>query len=138
MTARVVRRVVIAVCVIGIGGMIAGSVADNNAVALTFGLVTAAAVACLIVATAVSAPTAGRNDEERAARVETLIGGLVAAGADEEAVRALVREAVRLGKEGHRAEIPQISAPNADDGGDGYEDEVEVQEPGRGPAGRGG
>ena len=37
MTARVVRRVVIAVCVIGIGGMIAGSVADNNAVALTFG-----------------------------------------------------------------------------------------------------
>src|SRR5437867_2262865 len=83
-------------------------------VALSFGLVTAAAVACLIVATAVSAPTAGRNDEERAARVETLIGGLVAAGADEEAVRALVREAVRLGKEGHRAEIPQISAPNAD------------------------
>ena len=76
--------------------MIIGSVADNNAVALTFGLVTAAAVACLIVVTAVTAPTAARTDE-RAERVEELIQGLVSAGADEEDVRALVREAVGLG-----------------------------------------
>jgi hypothetical protein len=115
MTARVVRRVVIGVCVIGIAGMIAGSVADNSAVALTFGLVTAAAVACLIVATAVSPPTTATFDEDGAARVEDQVGRLVAAGADEAAVRALVREAVRLGRGRQRAEIPQIPAPNADD-----------------------
>ena len=115
MTARVVRRVVIAVCVVGIAGMIAGSVADNNAVALTFGLVTAGAVACLIVATAVSPPTASAFDEAGAARVEELIGRLVSAGADEAAVRALAREAVRLGRGRQKTEIPQIPAPNADD-----------------------
>ena len=73
--------------------MIIGSIADNNAVALTFGLVTAAAVACLIVVTAVTAPTAART-EERAEHVEELIQGLVSAGADEDDVRSLVREAV--------------------------------------------
>jgi hypothetical protein len=114
MTPRVVRRVVIGVCVVGIGGMIGGSVADNNAVALTFGLVTAAAVACLIVATAVSPPVARSYDETQAARVEELVGRLVTTGADEAAVRALVKEAVRLGNEGHRAEIPHFSPPSAD------------------------
>jgi hypothetical protein len=114
MTARAVRRLVIGVCVVGIAGMIGGSIADNNAVALTFGLVTAAAVACLIVATAVSPPGATRFDENQAARVEELVGGLVATGADEAAVRALVGEAVRLGNEGHRAEIPHFSPPSAD------------------------
>jgi hypothetical protein len=91
-----VRGAVIVVCVGGIAGMIVGSIADNNAVALTFGLVTAAAVGCLIVVTAVTAPTAARTDE-RAERVEDLIQGLVSAGADEDDVRSLVREAVRLG-----------------------------------------
>ena len=76
--------------------MIIGSVADNNAVALTFRLVTAAAVACLIVVTAVTAPTAA-GTENRAERVEAMIQGLVSAGADEEDVRSLVREAVGLG-----------------------------------------
>lgn len=53
-TARLVRRVVIAICILGIAGMIAGSVADNNGVALTFGLVTAVSILCLMVATAVA------------------------------------------------------------------------------------
>ena len=96
MTPGAVRGAVIVVCVGGIAGMIIGSIADNNAVALTFGLVTAAAVACLIVVTAVTAPTATRT-EERAERVEELIQGLVSAGADEDDVRSLVREAARLG-----------------------------------------
>jgi hypothetical protein len=96
-TPGAVRAAVLVVCGAGIAGMIIGSVADNNAVALTFGLVTAAAVACLIVVTAVTAPTAARTDE-RAERVEELIQGLVSAGADEEDVRALVREAVGLGE----------------------------------------
>lgn len=78
--------------------MIVGSIADNNAVALTFGLVTAAAVTCLIVATAVAAPK-GDDVEVRGARVEELVGRLVAAGADEAQLRELVGEAVRLGRE---------------------------------------
>ena len=100
MSARAVRRVVVAVCLVGIAGMIAGSVADDNDVALTFGLLTAAAVACLMVATAVGAGGAaeGPFDEEQARRVEDLVGGLVAGGAEEARVRELVAEAVRLGR----------------------------------------
>jgi len=97
MTAKGVRWIVIAVCAAGIAGMIAGSVADNNAVALTFGLVTAAAVLCLIVATAVGGTQ--HFDEARGARVEELVGRLVAAGAPEDDVRALVGAAVHLGRE---------------------------------------
>jgi hypothetical protein len=118
--ARVVRWVVIGVCVVGVGGIIAGSIADNNAMALTFGLVTAAAVACLMVASAVSpSSTTTRStsfDERQAARVEDLVGQLVADGAHESAVRALVGEAVRLGQSSARIqEIPHIGPPDADD-----------------------
>ncbi|MBV8162528.1 MAG: hypothetical protein JO265_16540 [Acidimicrobiia bacterium] len=118
--AGVVRWVVIAVCVAGVAGMIAGSVADNNDVALTFGLITAAAVVCLMVATAVSPPTgpvrAATFDEGQAARVEELVARLVADGAREDAVRELVGEAVRLGRGSRPAEeIPHIGAPDADD-----------------------
>jgi len=94
MSAVAVRRLVVAVYVLGIAGMIVSSIADNTGAALTFGLVTAVAVLCAIVATAVS----GRPDEEQAARVEAGVQELVAAGADEGAVRRLVSEAVRLGK----------------------------------------
>jgi ABC-type Na+ efflux pump permease subunit len=115
---------VIGVCAIGIAGMIVGSVADNNALALTFGLITAAAVLCLMVATAVSPPATTAKaaattpvfDEGQAARVEHLVSRLVAEGAREEAVRQLVGEAVRLGRgTAETQEIPQIAAPNADD-----------------------
>jgi hypothetical protein len=98
MNARTLRRLVVLVCVAGIGGMIAGSVADNNAVAITFGLVTAAAALCLIVATAVAGE--GRTPGvagEQSARVEQLVDDLVDQGADQGTVRRLVREAVRLG-----------------------------------------
>jgi hypothetical protein len=46
-----VRGVVFAVCVIGIGGMVAGSISDDNALAMTFGLTTAVAVAVLMATT---------------------------------------------------------------------------------------
>jgi hypothetical protein len=92
------------VCVVGIGGMIVGSVADDNGVALTFGLLTAGAVACLLVATAVAGPDALKRatpvDELQAARVERLVSQVVASGADEHLVRALLRAAVRLGRGG--------------------------------------
>jgi hypothetical protein len=113
------------VCVVGIAGMIIGSVSDDNGLALTFGLVTAAAVVCLMVATAVSTPgtnaaPAGASsrafDEAQGARVEELIQRLTARGAPEDEVRTLVREAVRLG--GNRPygrEIPHIGVSDADD-----------------------
>lgn len=122
--ARIVRWVVIGVCVAGIAGMIVGSVADNNDIALTFGLITAAAVLCLMVATAVMPPatatstvtTTAAFDERQAARVERLVERLVAEGAQEDAVRELVGEAVRLGKGAAKTqEIPHIHPPDADD-----------------------
>ena len=106
MAPRLVRGVVLAVCAAGIAGMIVASIADAGGVALTFGLLTAAAVLCLIVATAVSpsgATGSGRRgpiDDARAERVERIVDELVAGGADEEALRQLVREASHLRKTG--------------------------------------
>ena len=90
-----------AVCVLGIVGMIVSSVNDNNGAALTFGLLTTAAVICLVVATAVTRPAGGAppgTKERQAALVEDLVAQLVAGGADESEVRRLVGESVRLGR----------------------------------------
>ena len=114
MTARTVRRVVVALCVGGVAGLIVTSIADAQGAAVTIGLVTAAAVLCLIVATAVGDTSATERkgyDEAQAATVEMLVGDLVATGADEAALRCLVREAVRLG----RGEHPQPSTRAADE-----------------------
>ncbi|MGH9225663.1 MAG: hypothetical protein ACRD2W_18180 [Acidimicrobiales bacterium] len=100
MAPRLVRGAVLALCTAGVAGMIIASIADAGGVALTLGLITAVAVLCLIVATAVAPPSAsgGRPpvDEARAARVERLVQTLVVEGADEETVRRLVREASSL------------------------------------------
>lgn len=83
--------------------MIAGSVADEQGVALTAGLISAAAVLCLMVATAVGGRTqdaeaASRKAASRKAEsIEARVAGLVAAGCDEGELRALVAEAVELG-----------------------------------------
>jgi hypothetical protein len=107
MSPRAVRRIVLAVCVAGIAGMIVSSINDNNGAALTAGLLTAVAVLCLIVATAVTAhdparvgAAAGDDPEELGARVERGVQDLVGAGADEQRVRALVGDALRLGRAG--------------------------------------
>jgi hypothetical protein len=101
-SARAVRRLVIGVCAGGIVGMIITSVLNHNGAALTFGLITAVAILCLMVATAVTggAVTAGgaADVERQAGRVEAAVAGLVQAGADETSVRDLVRDAVRLGR----------------------------------------
>lgn len=109
-STNAVRWVVVFVCGGGIAGMIVSSINDNTGAALTFGLVTTAAVMCLVVATAVTRPAGGGErpppgaqaplDEAQAAHVEGLVARLVATGADEQAVRSLVREAVRLGRSG--------------------------------------
>ena len=99
MRARAVRSIVLVVCALGVVGMIVASVADANGAALTFGLITVSAVACLIVATAVAngrGTVAADVDVTCAERLEGLISDLVAAGADETAVRNLVREAAQL------------------------------------------
>lgn len=98
MSPTVVRRVVIAVCVAGIAGMIVSSIADNTGAALTAGLVTAIAVLCLIVATAVTGPKGVGITELLASDVEERVEALVADGADEEALRRLVSAAVKLGQ----------------------------------------
>jgi hypothetical protein len=110
MTARAVRSVVLGVCGLGIVGMIVTSILGHNGAAVAFGLVTAAAVLCSMVATAVANGTpaaassgaggAGAVDERQAALVEDLIQELVAGGADEDEVRRLVHQAVRLGRGG--------------------------------------
>ncbi len=94
------RAVAMAVGGGGIAGMIGGSIADNNGVAVTFGLVTAAAALALIAVSAVApAPAPARHiDEADARELEARIQSLVAAGADESEVRQLVRFALAAGR----------------------------------------
>ena len=111
MSPRWIRRVVWLVFIGGIGGMIAGSIADNNGMAITFGLLTAVAAVGLILVSSVAPPGSFRKpehddhpeafDEETAADVEARIAALIAAGADETSVRRLVQQAVRLGRSAH-------------------------------------
>jgi hypothetical protein len=99
MSPGAVRLAVVAVCVGGIAGMIVSSIADSTGAALTFGLVTAAAVVSLILVSAVTArPSAALDEEDLAAGLEARIQALVAAGAEERDVRALVGEAVEMGR----------------------------------------
>ena len=104
MHPRIVRRIVILVFVGGIAGMIVGSIADNNGVAITFGLVTAVAAICLMLVTSVGAATEPPAvfDDAAAEAMEQRIDRLVAAGADEDEVRDLVRRAVLLGRTARR------------------------------------
>jgi len=101
---RLVRRIVLVVFVLGIAGMIVGSIRSSNGMAMTFGLVTAVAALALVLVSSVAPPepsaSAGSRlvDERLAADVEDRIGALVADGADEEAVRRLVGRAVELGR----------------------------------------
>ena len=106
MPVRTVRRLLVAVCLLGIPGMIVTSIADSTGGALTFGLATAAAVVGLILVTSVTAaPAAGDLLAEAAAeRVELEVAELVGRGVEEDAVRRVVRAAVRLGWVQGRAE----------------------------------
>ena len=87
------------VCLGAIAGMIVASIADNTGAAITFGLVAAVAVVCLILVTATAGPAgfaARVVDEEAAADVERRVTALAAAGVDEPELRALVRAARRM------------------------------------------
>lgn len=99
MPVRTVRRLLVAVCVLGIPGMIVTSIADSTGGALGFGLMVSAAVCALILITSVTAAPAAADllAEAAAERVEAEVAEVVARGADEEAVRRVVRASVRLG-----------------------------------------
>ncbi|HEY6531606.1 MAG TPA: hypothetical protein VIY72_04845 [Acidimicrobiales bacterium] len=108
LSPRLVRWVVQVVFVLGIAGMIVGSIADNNGTAITFGLITAIAALGLVLVTSVSPPGSlskkGDNrpaevDQRLAADLEDRIDALVADGADEAAVRKLVGRAVEMGRQ---------------------------------------
>jgi len=102
-SVRAVRTTTLVICGAGIAGMIVTSVLNHNGAAITFGLVTAVAILCSMVAKAVAADL-GRNagplppTDELAALVERHVSAVVAEGASEPAVRQLVGEAVRLGR----------------------------------------
>jgi hypothetical protein len=103
--ARWIRRAVLVVCALAVAGMIGGSIADRTGLAITAGSVGAVAVLCLLVATAVAGPgafdAAGPVDETLAAELERRVAELVADGADEADVRAVVRLATRLERSRH-------------------------------------
>jgi len=101
-TARTVRGLASAVCVVGIAGMIASAVAGSTGAALTLGLVTVTAVLCSIVATTVTGSRPGPLRQGDPERVEAMVRRLVEAGADEADVRALVAQAKRLGRSADR------------------------------------
>jgi uncharacterized membrane protein (DUF4010 family) len=92
--------VAIAVVVIGIAGMIVTSIADSTGGATTFGIITAIAGLCLLVATAASAPPSLSDPE-----VQALIAELAAAGADEQKLWALA-EKCRGRVHGGRTQAP--------------------------------
>jgi hypothetical protein len=102
MSARAIRRIVITVCVVGVAGMIGGSIANSIGLAITAGVITAVAVLCLILVTSAAGPAAFDApppvDDDAAADLERRIEQLVAAGADEADVRSLVRAAARFAR----------------------------------------
>lgn len=110
---RRLRAVVIAVCAAAIPAMIVGSILDRNGIALTAGLCAAIAVGCLLVATTVAPMERPVTAEDEAARVEQLIGDLVAQGADEPTARALANAGIRLGRAQNRGDAGARSAADA-------------------------
>jgi hypothetical protein len=76
------------------------SIAGNNeGWVVTFGMVTAIAALILIAVSAVSAKTRiDTFDEVIAERIEQRVRGLVASGAPESDVRALIRDAIELSR----------------------------------------
>jgi len=86
------------VFVVGIAGIIVTSIVNNNnGLVITFGaMMTLAAIVLIAVNAVTPQEPIDVFDEARAEQLEARIGDLVAAGADEAEVRALVRDAQRL------------------------------------------
>jgi phage tail sheath gpL-like len=100
MARRWIPRLCIGVFVCGIAGLIISSIAGNNAgVVLTIGAAVALAGVVMLTIGAVTAKDRLEPfDEARAEQLESRIAALIAAGAPEAEVRALVRDAMKLGQ----------------------------------------
>jgi hypothetical protein len=100
MARRWIPRVCGVVFVAGIAGLIIASVNGNNAgYVLSIGLGMVLAAISLLTHGAVTAKDRlAPFDEATAEQLEAQVAALVAAGAPEPQVRALVRDAMRLGR----------------------------------------
>ncbi len=98
---RIIRTSCAVIFVLGIAGMIIASIAGNNVgVVTTIGVTTAVAALVLLIASVSSNP--GRLevfDEASAQILERQIGELVKSGTDEIALRSIVRDATKLGRQ---------------------------------------
>ena len=101
MARRWLPRVCATIFAAGIAGIIVATINGNNAgVILSIGLVIVLAAIALLAATSVgSTRRIEVFDDAAAEKLERMITDLVAKGADETAVRAVVRETRRLGHE---------------------------------------
>ena len=97
---RVIRWVCAVVFVCGIAGIIVSSINGNNeGWVVTIGLTTTlAAITLIIASTVASRLRIPAFNEVAAEKLETLISTEVANGANEEALRDIVRRAVELGR----------------------------------------
>ena len=100
MARRWIPRVCGGVFVAGIAGLIISSVAGNNAgFVLSIGLgIVFAAIALLTYGAVTAKERIEPFDEARAEQLEAQVQALVHSGAPEEQVRALVRDAMRIGR----------------------------------------
>lgn len=116
MSLTTVRALTMSTCVLAIAGMIVGSIDGSTGWPVTFGIIAAVAVLCLLVATSVTSRARSADEDtarggNRASQVgtssdrealgdelERAIVELCRAGADEESVRGLVGRAIRLGR----------------------------------------
>ena len=98
---RTIRISCSAIFVLGIAGMIISSIAGTNVgVVTTIGVTTAIAALVLLIAS-VSSNTSRLDvfDEANAQILERQIAELVKTGTDETALRSIVRDATKLGRQ---------------------------------------
>lgn len=98
---RTIRISCSAIFALGIAGMIISSIAGNNVgVVTTIGVTTAIAALVLLIAS-VSSNTSRLDvfDEANAQILERQIAELVKTGTDETALRSIVRDATKLGRQ---------------------------------------
>lgn len=100
MALKIIKVICFIIFLSGIPALIVSSIAGNNeGWVVTFGMVTAVAALILIAVSAVSAKTRiDTFDEVIAERIEQRVRGLVASGAPESDVRALIRDAIELSR----------------------------------------
>ena len=88
------------VFVSGIGGLIISSIAGNNVgVVTTIGLITSLAAIVLLTASTIAAnKRIDAFDDAAAEQLERNVDALIASGTNEASLRAIVRDAINLGR----------------------------------------